>query len=113
MNTQLKSASRMCAALGIASILLCLFCAVQVPVRKYQTPEAVKAVSKIVDTSKLNPEQKERLDFYVGQILWNDHISLATHRNIWPASTIGFLLIGVLNLLIARWLSKQSSRTNS
>jgi hypothetical protein len=104
-------AASLCGMLGIISIGLCLYCTIQVPVQKIKTPDAIRKSSALVDISELDEKKKSELDFYVGQILYNDEVSLATHKNIWPASTIGFLLIGVGNIFLAYKLGKDTAKT--
>jgi hypothetical protein len=110
-KTNSSGAASLCGMLGMISIGLCLYCTIQVPVQKIQTPDAIRKSGALIDISGLDQKKKSELDFYVGQILYNDEVSLATHKNIWPASTMGFLLIGVGNILLAYMLRKDSTQT--
>ena len=100
-KTKSSGVAFLCALLGIISIGLFLYCVIQVPVRKIQTSDALQKSSALIDISALDKKKKDELDFYIGQILYNDEVSLATHKNIWPASTMGFLLIGAGNIFLA------------
>jgi hypothetical protein len=110
-KTNSSGAASLCGMLGIISIGLCLYCTIQVPVRKIQTPDAIRNIGALIDISSLDQKKKSELDFYVGQILNNDEDSLATHKKIWPVSTMGFLLIGVGNILLAYMLRKDTAQT--
>ena len=106
--SEISAAAAICATLGIISIALCLYCLIQVPVIKIKTTDALKESKILIDYASLSEKNKKELDFYVGHISYNDRAFLATHKNIWPASTIGFLFLGLSNLFLARRLNRKT-----
>jgi hypothetical protein len=93
------------ASLGLALLALCLaaYCFVQIPLIKHPAGAVISDLEErfLPDRSKLSPLEAERLDAHLRALRFNTQALGNAHFNLWRAGVLGFLGLGMANLVVA------------
>lgn len=85
------------------ALSLAAYCFVQIPLIKHPTAAVIADLEDrfLADRSQLSPPEAERFDAHLRVLRFNTQALNATHTNLWRAGVLGFLGLGIANLVVA------------
>lgn len=105
-----KYAKYLFIASGLASLALCIFCLIHIPVIKVSTPSAVAYIKTVMDGKGLVESERKTVDFELNQILFNDSRYRMVHSGLWHAGVYGFGILGLIHLLLGLVMVRAEKR---
>jgi len=90
-------------SLGLSALCLSAYCFAQIPLIKHPTAPVIADLEErfLSDRSRLSPPEVERLDAHLRVLRFNVQALGKTHANLWRAGVLGFLCLGIANLVLA------------
>ena len=85
------------------ALSLAAYCFVQIPLIKDPIAAVISNLEDqlLADRSQLSPPEAERLDAHLRVLRFNTQALNTAHTNLWRAGVLGFLGLGIANLVVA------------
>lgn len=89
--------------LALLALFLAAYCFVQIPLIKDPTAAVIAVLEGQfpADRSRLSQTEAERLDAHWRVLRFNSQALNTAHTNLWRAGVLGFLGLGIANLVVA------------
>lgn len=89
--------------LALLALSLATYCFVQIPLIKHPTAAVISDLEDrfLADRSQLSQSEAERLDAHLRVLRFNTKALHTAHTNLWSAGVLGFLGLGIANLVVA------------
>lgn len=90
-------------SLALLALSLAAYCFVQIPLIKDPTAAVISNLEDqfLFDRSQLSQPEAERLDAHLRVLRFNTQALNTAHTNLWCAGVLGFLGLGIANLVVA------------
>ena len=90
-------------SLALLALSLAAYCFVQIPLIKDPTAAVISDLEDqfLANRSQLSQPDAERLDAHLRVVRFNTQALSTAHTNLWLAGVLGFLGLGIANLVVA------------
>ena len=90
-------------SLALLALSLAAYCFVQIPLIKDPTAAVISNLENqfLANRSQLSKPEAERLDAHLRVLRFNTQALNTAHTNLWLAGVLGFLGLGIANLVVA------------
>ena len=102
-------------SLALLALSLAAYCFVQIPLIKDPIAAVISNLEDqlLADRSKLSQPEAERPDAHLWVLRFDTQALNAAHTNLWRAGVLGFLGLGIANLVVAGVAYKKHKLQNA